>query len=75
MQVIVGEKFEFGKVIKAAREKKKWSQLALSSEVGIVQSTLSKYERGVLSIPTEIAQKLFGALGLQMKITSKKEVV
>jgi transcriptional regulator with XRE-family HTH domain len=74
MQLIVGENFEFGKVIKAAREKKKWSQLALSSEVGITQSTLSKYERGDLSIPTEIAQKLFGVLGLQMKITSKKEV-
>lgn len=74
MNMIVGENFQFGKLIKERREKKKWSQDALARAVGISQSTLSKYERGSLAIPTEVATKLFKELGLVMKITSKKEV-
>lgn len=73
-KIVLGENLNLGKVIKEARQKKQWSQLALATEIGIQQSTLSKYERGETKIPTKTAQQILEILGLQMKIVSTKEL-
>lgn len=73
-KIVLGENLNLGKIIKEAREKKQWSQLSLATEIGIKQSTLSKYERGKTTLPTEVAQKILEILGLQMKIVSTKEL-
>lgn len=55
---------QFGKQIRAAREKKGLSQKAFGEPLGLTQKAVSRYEMG-LGASMEIMDKIAGALGIR----------
>jgi transcriptional regulator with XRE-family HTH domain len=58
----------FGEVIRAARERKGWSQDRLAEVLGVDQSLISHYERGKSLPGWQLALKLFVALELWVRL-------
>lgn len=58
---------QFGKFIREARERKGLYQAELAEKVGIVQSYLSRLERGERDIDLDLALRLCDALNLDIQ--------
>jgi len=55
---------EIGKEIKQYRKKAKMTQQQLADSIGKTESSIRKYEKGLVSIPLETLQKIATALGV-----------
>lgn len=58
---------ELGRKLRSQREKLGWSQARLAEEAGTSQQCLSRIERGGQAPGTETLERLFGALGWQLR--------
>ncbi|WP_416376368.1 helix-turn-helix domain-containing protein [Thermus sp. PS18] len=57
-----------GKVIRAARTARGWSQEELARRVGVTQGHISLVERGVKTPSVGVLVRLFSELGLSMEM-------
>ena len=53
---------EFGKRVKAARKKKKLTQVQLADIIGKKEATIRKYENGTIEAPTNVIEDIATAL-------------
>ena len=59
--------------IKAAREKKGWSQAQLAEKLGVQQSRISELETGVSNPSKEMLEAIAEALGKYWKLTGRSK--